>query len=160
MNPKLSLRGRALNILSRQEISRAELARKLRPYVEESDDLTALLDELAQKHWQSDARFTETYIYSKSRQHGNMRLKQALKQKGVDEQLINDYLPDTDRQIENAINVLRKKFHQPPTDMRQKQKYMQFLAYRGYSMDIIYTALKQAWEDAPLITDDSEYESL
>lgn len=157
MKTKLSLRGRALNILARQEISRAELAHKLKPYVEEGDDLAALLDELAQRHWQSDARFAEIYVHSKSRQHGNMRLKQALKQKGVDEQLIEDFLPDTAQQISNASSILRKKYHHPPADMRQKYKYMQFLAYRGYNMDIIHQALKAAWEEADLPTED-EYE--
>lgn len=50
MSNKISLRSRALNILARQEISRSELARKLRPYVGENDDLEVLLNELAERH--------------------------------------------------------------------------------------------------------------
>ena len=156
MKTKLSLRGRALNILARQEISRAELARKLSPYVEATDDLPALLDELAQKHWQSDNRFTEIYIRSKSCQHGNLRLKQALKQKGIDEELIQDFLPDSQQQLINAINILHKKYRCPPTNLKEKQKYMHFLAYRGFSMDIIHRAIREAWTDA-LLPDDNEY---
>lgn len=157
MKPKLSLRGRALNILARQEISRAELARKLSPHVEENDDLNALLDELAQRHWQSDSRFTEIYIHSKSRQHGNLRLKQALKQKGIEEALIEDYLPDTQQQLQSAISILQKKYRQPPADLKEKHKYMHFLAYRGFNMDVIQQALKQAWAGTPVIAEEDVY---
>ena len=45
-----SLRQRALNILARREISRAELAKKLQPYCEDADELQTLLDDLAARH--------------------------------------------------------------------------------------------------------------
>lgn len=150
MKPKISLRGRAIAILARQEISRAELTRKLRPHVEENDDIESLLDELAERHWQSDARYAETYINSKSRIHGNLRLQQSLKQKGVKAELIADYLPDKVEQISNAVTVLQKKYRRPPSDLKEKHKYMHFLAYRGFSMDIINTAMHRAWEESIL----------
>ncbi|WP_239424111.1 recombination regulator RecX [Snodgrassella communis] len=156
MKQKISLRARAITILARQEISRAELARKLRPHVGEGDNLEALLDELEQRHWQSDARYTETYINSKSRLHGNLRLQQSLKQKGVDAELIVDYLPDKDTQINNAVIVLQKKYRKPPADLKEKHKYMHFLAYRGFSMDIIHAAIQQAWTDI-FLPDEDEY---
>lgn len=150
MKPKISLRGRAIAILARQEISRAELTRKLRPHVEENDDIESLLDELAERHWQSDARYAETYINSKSRIHGNLRLQQSLKQKGVKAELIADYLPNKAEQISNAVAVLQKKYRRPPFDLKEKHKYMHFLAYRGFSMDIINTAMHRAWEESIL----------
>lgn len=156
MKQKISLRARAIAILARREISRAELARKLHPYADENDNLEALLDELAQKHWQSDERYTETYINSKSRLHGNLRLEQSLRQKGVDAALIADYLPDREQQINNAIAVLQKKYRQPPADLKEKHKCMHFLAYRGFSMDIIHSAIRQAWADTSL-PDEDEY---
>lgn len=147
MKPILSLRQRALDLLSRREISRNELARKLSPHCEDADELKALLDELAQKHWQSDKRFTEAYIHSKSRHHGNRRLQQALATQGVDADTIREHLPDSRQQIENAVAIVRKKFKQAPSDSAEKYKQMRFLAYRGFEMDIIHTAISQAWEN-------------
>ena len=42
--PPLSLKARALRYLSQREHSRLELTRKLGPYVQEGDDLEALLN--------------------------------------------------------------------------------------------------------------------
>lgn len=154
MKCKLSLRGRALKILARQEISRSELARKLRPFASEDDDLQALLDELAAHHWQSDERYAEIYVNSKSCQHGNLRLQQNLKQKGIDPAVIQDYLPDKSAQIINAIAILQKKYHAAPSNLKEKHKQMHFLAYRGFSTDIIHSALQQAWSDKHIPDED------
>ena len=82
MNPQKTLRARALDILSRQEISRAELKRKLAPHAENEEEIERVLNEFADRRWQSDERYAEAYIHSKSRKHGSLRLKQALAQKG------------------------------------------------------------------------------
>lgn len=142
-----NLRQRALAVLARREISRAELARKLQPFCENNDELTALLDDLAAHHWQSDARFTEAYIHSKSHVHGNLRLRQALAAKGVDADLVRDHLPDAAMQSENACALMRKKFKRAPANLTEKHQCMRFLAYRGFDMDSIQAALKKAWDN-------------
>ena len=53
MKPQKSLRGRALDILGRQEISRAELKRKLIPHAESEEEIDQLLSEFAERNWQS-----------------------------------------------------------------------------------------------------------
>ena len=145
MKPEKSLRSRALEWLSKREFSRAELARKLAPFAQSEDELEQVLAEFAERNWQSDHRFTEAYIHSKSHAHGSLRLQQALQQKGVDQDTIRALLPDREDELANAIAVLRKKFKSPPADLPEKQKQMRFLAYRGFSMDTIQTALKHDW---------------
>lgn len=147
MKPQKSLRTRALDILSRQETSRAELKRKLAPHAESEEELEQLLNELAERHWQSDERFAETYVHSKSRQHGRLRLQQALQAKGVSEDTVRSFLPDRDSELQTAMAVLRKKFKTPAADLKEKQKQARFLAYRGFDTDIIQTALKNGWND-------------
>lgn len=150
MKPEKSLRARAMDILSRREISRAELKRKLAPYAESEEEIEAVLNEFAERQWQSDARYAEAYIHSKSRQHGKLRLKQALAAKGVSEDIMRELMPARDTELQAAVAVLRKKFKQPGDDLKEKQKQMRFLAYRGFDMDIIQTALKSDWaEDEP-----------
>ena len=147
MNPQKTLRARALDILSRQEISRAELKRKLAPHAESEEEIERVLNEFADRRWQSDERYAEAYIHSKSRKHGSLRLKQALAQKGVDEETVRALLPDRDNELASAVEVVRKKFKHPPADYAEKLKQMRFLAYRGFDGDTVQTALRQAWTE-------------
>ena len=142
-----SLRARAMDILSRQEISRVGLKRKLAPYAESEEELENVLDEFAERNWQSDQRYAEAYIHSKSRQHGSLRLKQALAQQGIDETLSREFMPDKAHELQTAVAVLRKKFKQPAADLKDKQKQARFLAYRGFDMDTIHAALKSSWDE-------------
>lgn len=142
---KTSLRQRAINMLARREMSRYELERKLRPYCEEHDNLSKLLDELTNAHWQSDERFAESFIYSKSRKQGNLRIQHSLELHGIDTQLIQELLPSHDAQLNTAIQVLQKRFKSAPENINDKQKQVRFLAYRGFDNDIIYAAIEQAW---------------
>lgn len=114
MKPEKSLRTRAMEILSRREISRAELKRKLAPYADGEEEIEKVLAEFAERQWQSDARYAEAYVHSKSRQHGALRLKQALLAKGVADELIQPLLPAPDAERQAAIAVLRKNSNNRP----------------------------------------------
>ncbi|KPN72327.1 recombination regulator RecX [Neisseria sp. 83E34] len=144
---KKSLRARALDILSRREISRIELKRKLAPYAESEEEVEKVLNEFAERNWQSDQRFTESFIHSKSNRYGTRRLKQALAEKGIDANTAQAFMPDHTKELTTAKNVLRKKFKQPPANLADKYKYMRFLAYRGFDIDTINQAIKSAWDE-------------
>lgn len=146
MKTEKSLKARALDYLSRRDYSRWELKRKLASYAED-EEVDALLDELAARHWQSDERFVESFIHSKSQKHGSLRLKQALTMKGVDEATIASFLPDKDAELETARAVLQKKFKQPAQNQQEKQKQIRFLLYRGFQMDVVMKVLKMDWDD-------------
>ena len=60
----LSLKGRALRLLSGREQSRGELERKLRAHEEVSGQLAAVLDELEAKDFISPTRVIESVINS------------------------------------------------------------------------------------------------
>lgn len=141
-----NLRQRALAILARREISRAELAKKLQAHCQDADELQALLDDLAERHWQSDARYAEAYVHSKAPRHGRLRLQQALSSQGVDADTIRALLPNSTTETAHAVDVLRKKFKQPPANAAEGAKCMRFLAYRGFDSDTVRRALAQAWQ--------------
>ena len=142
-----SLRARALDILARREVSRQQLYRKLAPYAEGPDELEAVLAEFAERNWQSDERYTEAYIHSKSRKHDTQRLKQALAAQGIDDSLIHEHLPDAPTEQAHANQVLRKKYKSPPADYAEKQKQLRFLVYRGFDLDTARHAVKHAWDE-------------
>ncbi|MDK4684528.1 recombination regulator RecX [Kingella negevensis] len=147
MREPKSLRARAMDILSRREVSRLELQRKLAPYAEDEDELNQVLAEFAERNWQSDERFTEAFVNSKSHKHGALRLKQALAAKGIDSEMAREFLPDSETELANAKEVLRKKFKQPAADFAEKQKQMRFLLYRGFGMDTAQAAIRGAWAE-------------
>ena len=142
MKPPKTLRARALDILSRQEVSRVGLKRKLAPHAESEEELEKVLDEFAERNWQSDQRYAEAYIHSKSNRYGTLRLQQ-----GIDADDCRELLPDREDELQTAISVLRKKFKQEAQDLKEKQKQARFLAYRGFGADTIQTALKTAWNE-------------
>ena len=102
MQPAKSLRARALDILSRREISRVELKRKLAPHAESEEELERVLAEFAERNWQSDERFVEAFVHSKSNRYGSLRLKQSLAAKGIDADTAREFLPDAYSEIQSA----------------------------------------------------------
>lgn len=140
-----SLKARALDLLARREYSRLELKRRLAPHAESEDEIDSLLAELSERQWQSDERYTEAFIHSKSRSRGRLRLQQELAAKGVDESLVRANLPDRDTELANALAVLHKKFAAPPQNFQEKQKQIRFMLYRGFEMDIVQAAFKEEW---------------
>ncbi len=79
----------AINLLSRREFSRHELYQKLIVRTSSDTYLLELLDQLAESGYQSDQRFTESFLRSRiNRGLGQMRIERELKEKGIDQYLI------------------------------------------------------------------------
>lgn len=152
MKPQKTLRFRAFELLSRGEYSRLQMRQKLSKHCEDMQEIEALLDHLEEAGWQSDQRFAETLIHSKSKRLGNRRLQQELQQKGVDADLFQDALPSKSTQIETALEVVSKKFKTYDNEATMKLKYMRFLAYRGFDMDVIHATLR-LWQETDEQTD-------
>ena len=138
-----SLRARAMRFLARREHSRAELQRKLASIAVEGDDLEALLDELAQKGWLSDARYAELAVRSKARRFGPLKVAHQLRAKGVGDETIA--LAFTSAGVEGAANVeavWRSRFSASPADERERGRQVRFLQGRGFPLDDILRFLK------------------
>lgn len=141
--PARSLKGRALGYLSRREYSRAELARKLKPFVEETDSLDAVLDALQAENWLSDSRFAESLIHRRSSRLGTSRIIGELKQHTVDQTLVEEAKAQLrDTELTRAQAVWRKKFGQLPETPLERAKQTRFLASRGFSGATIGKILK------------------
>ena len=136
-----SLKARAVDLLSRREYSRQELKRRLAPFAESAEQVDALLDELAARHWQSDTRFAEQYTASRGQKYGSRRLAQEMQQRGLDRDTIRQALDGQD-DLATARAAWQRKFGQPPADQQQRLKQMRFLASRGFGMDIIQRVLR------------------
>ncbi|MFM0046293.1 recombination regulator RecX [Paraburkholderia sediminicola] len=141
--PARSLKGRALGYLSRREYSRSELARKLKPFVEETDSLDTLLDSLEAENWLSDSRFAESLIHRRSSRLGASRIVGELKQHAVDQTLVEEASAQLrETELARAQAVWRKKFGRLPETAAERAKQARFLASRGFSGATIGKILK------------------
>ncbi|MDQ4427334.1 regulatory protein RecX [Thalassolituus sp.] len=138
------LKHAAVDLLSRRDYSRRELWRKLSPKAASADDLECVLDELAERQWQSDERFASMFVRSRaSRGVGPVRLKQELREKGVDgETACSAFETSEENWHEKALEVARRKARSIGHDNPDfKLKLWRFLSYRGFSSDQISSAI-------------------
>ncbi|KWA15519.1 recombinase RecX [Burkholderia territorii] len=148
--PPRSLKGRALGYLSRREYSRAELARKLAPYVGEDESVEPVLDALEKEGWLSDARFAESLVHRRASRVGVARIVSELKRHAVGDTLVeevNAQLRETE--WARAQAVWRKKFGALPQTPAERAKQARFLAARGFSSSTIVKLLKVG-DDFPI----------
>jgi regulatory protein len=135
----VELRARALRLLARREHSRSELGRKLSPNAESREALDALLDSLEQKKQLSDERFATERARTLSRKFGAARIRQDLKAKGVDAELVGRV--SVEGELERARAILDRKYREPAATREERAKRMRFLQGRGFSSDVIRSLL-------------------
>jgi regulatory protein len=139
----LSLKGRALRLLSQREHSRAELLRKLSPHVQEGEDLNAVLDELQCKDFINEGRVVESVLHRRASRLGAARIRQELQSKGLGAQAVQEAVAQLQgSELERAREVWRRKFGEPATDPQTRAKHMRFLLARGFSGDVVRRAVQ------------------
>ena len=142
------LRSYAFALLTRKEYAKAELIEKLSLYAQDRDEVLALVEELSERQYQSDQRVAEMVLSSQIRKgKGPNRIKQALKHKQLDSNLILEDIQDVDW-FEQAYQLKVKKFGiQIEKDPKQKAKQIRFLQYRGCDMNVIMKAISRTSEE-------------
>ena len=136
--PRISLKGRALRLLSQREHSRAELERKLAPHEEEPGTLAKALDELQAKGFISEERVVESVIHRRASKLGTARVQQELAAKGLSAESMVDALEQLrGTELERARAVWSRKFGEPATDPKERAKQMRFLLSRGFAAEVV-----------------------
>ena len=144
----LSLKGRALRLLSAREHSRAELERKLAEFEEEPGNLAQALDELQAKCFINEARVVESVLHRRSAKLGTQRIRQELQSKGLASEAVAQAVEQLRAtEVDRAREVWRKKFGAPPEDAAERAKQMRFLASRGFGGDAIRKVVAGACDD-------------
>jgi regulatory protein len=176
MTQRLSLKGRALQLLAQREHSRVELRRKLLAYANQPAqgiaksgagiepagratltrrlpptpevlaDVEALLDWLVEKRHLSEPRFLEARVRTRAARLGNLRIRQELAQHGLQLE------PEAEKalsesELARARQVWARKFDAPAGDAAGRARQMRFLAGRGFSADVIRRLLRGDEDD-------------
>jgi len=140
--PQLSLKGRALRLLSGREHSRSELERKLAAHEEEPGQLRRVLDELQARGFIDHARVAESLIHRRAGKLGAARIRQELQAKGLDAELVAETVAGLrDTEVQRAREVWQRRFDAPPADAAERGKQTRFLAARGFDGEVIRRVL-------------------
>ena len=144
----LSLKGRALRLLSGREYARLELERKLAGQEETPGELAQVLDELEAKGFISEQRVVESVVNRKQAKQGTALIKRELTSRGLDSEMVAAAVAQLQQtELERARAVWLKKFDSLPTDAASRGKQMRFLASRGFGSAAIARVLRSTAEE-------------
>lgn len=165
MRPRLSLKGRGLQILAQREHSRSELRRKLLvhakaaqaapevacaaegpPAADPAEQVEAVLDWLQAQRYLSEERFVESRVHARASRFGNLRIRQELAQHGV-ALSAEAAVQLKASELTRAREVWVRKFGQPATDSNERARQVRFLAGRGFSSEVIRRVVRGVDED-------------
>lgn len=141
------MRQKAIALLARREHTRAELSRKLAPHGTQ-DEIDAVITQLQSTGLQSDVRFAEAFLRAKVGRLGPARLRQTLRQKGVDAETVDAQIEAADLpdELHQVHEVWARKFGTAPTDAKEWARQARFLQSRGFSSSVIRRLLKDGGE--------------
>ena len=134
---------KSLDILSRREHSVIELKTKLKRFDPFSQDLNDVIQRLIEAKFLDDERFAATFIKSKAESgYGPNYISQYLRKKGISSEQYDMYSLEIDWE-DKCLGQFKKKSRNKELNFKEKEKILRFLAYRGFSYEIIKNALKE-----------------
>ncbi|GLZ88214.1 regulatory protein RecX [Metapseudomonas resinovorans] len=144
-----AVRRAAMDLLAQREHGRVELTRKLRQRGATPELIDSALDRLTEEGLLSESRYLESFIASRARGgYGPQRIREELAQRGLPRSDIDQALREADVDwSEQLREVWRRKFNRQPQDARERAQQGRFLAYRGYSMEMISRLLRGSTDD-------------
>ncbi len=141
--PAISLKARALRYLSQREHSRAELARKLTPYLMPEDDLEALLNALEAAQYLSNVRFSEALVRRRSARYGNGRILAELHSHGIEGESLSQAKEQLQQdELQRAHELWQRKFGALAESREEQARQYRFLMQRGFSSAVVRQVLR------------------
>ena len=138
----VNLWNKALDLLSRREHSVSELRTKLKKFSEDSTELENIIERLKDSKFLDDKKFSESFVRSKSQSgYGPNYIEQYLRKKGVSPNDYDIFGYGIDWTTICHGLYLRKS-RGKELNHKEKEKILRFLAYRGFSYEIIKNAQK------------------
>lgn len=140
-----SLKNRIIGLLARREYSRVELTHRLKPLAESEILLASVLDALAKDGYQSDLRYTQSFIRQRVSQFwGPKRIVYELKQKGIATSMIDLVLEEMSPEWNAlAYELATKRIDRTRSlDLKERAKQTRYMLNQGFSYDHVDYALK------------------
>lgn len=140
---------RALHYLSFRARSQAEMERYLQDKGYSPEIVTEIIERLQSERYLDDQAFAEMWLENRERFRPRSRhaLRYELRQKGIDETVIDTVLSDVDED-ELAWAAVEPKLNgwKNLSEEALKKKIMGFLARRGFNYEIARSVFERAWQ--------------
>lgn len=133
-------------MLARREHSQAELRRQLLQKNFDAKEIEMVLCDLQKEGLQDDRRFVENFIYyQKNRGAGPLRIRAALLERGIHQDLIEQHLNIDDNDwLDQIRKVWQKRFkNTQPDNLKTRMQQKRFLYYRGFTHEQIEHLLQK-----------------
>lgn len=134
-----SLCKRALRLLGRREYTRREMAERLTRWGADPEQVKLVLGSLQADGLLSEERYAQSWVrYRLERGDGPRRLRNGLSQAGLDQQLIDQALPEDEDWGARLEAVRCRHFGTtPPADWEEWARQARYLERRGYAPELI-----------------------
>jgi len=137
----------AMGLLARREHSERELGLKLELRDNDAAVIDAVLTQLVKEGYLSNARFAEVFVRSRhERGVGPLRIRVELRQRGVDDRLVEEAFRELSADWFDVARRQRdKRFGQvPPQSIQERARQMRFLQQRGFNGEQARAAIESS----------------
>jgi regulatory protein len=140
-------RALAWRALNRRDRTVAELARALAAKRVEPEAIEVVVAELCEQGYLDDAGYATRFADDRRRLDGwgAERIERRLRALGVDPDLIAAAVGEQDGagELEAALELLRRRFPDPPSTPRERDRALGVLVRKGYELELAYDALRR-----------------
>jgi regulatory protein len=137
----------AWKALNRRERTVAELGRVLAAKRVEPSAIEAVLAELREQGYLDDASYAQRFADDRRRLDawGAERIERKLLSLGIDRELIAAAVGEQDHagEMEAALELLARRFPDPPRTPRERDRALGMLVRKGYELELAYDALRR-----------------
>ncbi len=139
--------GVAWTALNRRDHTVAEVARLLARKRVEPAVIDTVLGELGEQGYLDDARFAQRFAEDRRRLDGwgAERIERKLRAVGIEPELIAAAVGEQDHEaeLEAAVDLLRRRFPDPPATPRDCERALGVLVRKGYELELAHDALRR-----------------
>jgi regulatory protein len=131
--------------LNRRERTESELRAHLEAREQTDAGVQAAIADLTELGYLDDARYARLFAQDKRNleQWGAERIRRALRERGVDRDLVEQALQaeEPELELDRALALLRARFPQPPADRRERDRALGMMIRKGYDSELALDAL-------------------
>jgi regulatory protein len=137
----------AWTALNRRERTVTEMARLLAAKRVEPAAIETVLAELREQGYLDDASYAQRFAEDRRRLDawGAERIERKLLSLGIDRELIAAAIGEQDGagEMEAALEILARRFPQPPQTPRERDRALGVLLRKGYGLELAHDALRR-----------------
>lgn len=141
---------KAMELLNYRARSEAELRKKLLEKEYSEEDVEKAIAYVKSFGYINDRSYAQAYVSEKAAQKSTSMMRMELREKGIEDSLIEEALEQIEEEEEDIILCLLQGKSGEPHELDEKEyrRLYGFCARRGFSSGKIYKALKRYVEEA------------